>query len=238
MSEDFTLDLGDLEGHDNGAPEDGKIPCAHCGKLFAPSGKHRKYHSTACRKAADKEREKAREAARRASGGTKATGGGAPKHSRSMWLVRKEAEIIGYIIQFFAARRAGLQLKPPGEGRREHLAQVLKKLEKQPPFSYLQQALYRVFPVFDPEAKPGRSTFGDAAQYAWGWYEENPELQAALGDAIPPFLRGEPEPAEAPQGGPEGVEHREPMSYEEWQALYTERTPAAARAPEGSEATE
>lgn len=212
-----------IEGENSGA--DGKIPCARCGKLFVPSGKHRKYHSTACRKAADKDRERNRKAA--ASSGAGEGPKPKPKHSRSMWLVRKEAEVIGYIIQFFALRRTGLALRPPDENRREHLAHVLKKLETQPPFSYIQQALYRLFPVFDPEIKPGRSVFGDAAQYAWGWYEENPQLQAALGDAVPPFLRptepgaAQPTSPASPNGesgpGEAGEEiYREPITYQEY----------------------
>lgn len=181
--------------------EGGQKLCSYCAKPFTPKHGMQKYHP-ACKKKKEKER-------KRTGSGSKSR---TSSTTRGMWLVRKEAEIIGYILQFVFARKTGLKLQPPGEKPREHLAHVLKALEKQPPFSYIQRFLYRIFPVVDPDSKPGATPLGDTAHYLWGWYESNPELQDQLGAMVPPIFS--PDGA----GAQQSPEYVEGISYQEYMA--------------------
>ena len=100
----------------------------------------------------------------------------------SLWLEKKEAEIISKAIQFGMLTRYGAEPELPDKKAQEHLAHVIKKYSDVFPLSWIQGFIRRLMPLHDPNSKPGGSTLGDLAQYLGGWHRENPDLyQEVLG---------------------------------------------------------
>jgi hypothetical protein len=119
--------------------------------------------------------------------------------------------------------RYGFAAAPPSQEKVKHLAGLLRKLEKFPPFAALQNILGKIIPMADPDAKPGGSALGDLVQYGHAWHEKNPELwkEIYLNEPIPEFpilpkaqLRAGKKNGTPP--GPGVVRIRRPMRPEEF----------------------